>query len=176
MIFKSSTDLALDARSGEYYARQKYRRAAAGRRRAAGNRKRWRLIEQLGRVGTTGQTDGQQCGSQRLKCQQSHRGGTGSSHISGPSKKTTEPGQGRRAANGSIALIDPPVSPPLLPVGPAARCRDLSLQEDDQYRPLRPAATAAAAIIHFEAINAGIKSGLFIFIPRRCASSRVAGF
>lgn len=172
MIFKSSTDLALDARSGEYYARQKYRRAAAGRRRAAGNRKRWRLIEQLGRVGTTGQTDGQQCGSQRLKCQQSHRGGTGSSHISGPSKKTTEPGR----ANGSIALIDPPVSPPLLPVGPAARCWDLSLQKDDQYRPLRPAATAAPAIIHFEAINAGIKPGLFIFIPRRCASSRVAGF
>lgn len=45
---------------------------------------------------------------------------------------STKPGQGRCAANGSIALIDPPVSPTRLPVGPAARCRDLSLQEDDQ--------------------------------------------
>lgn len=74
-------------------------------------------------------------------------------------RKTTKPGQGRCAANGSIVLIDPPISPPRLPVGPAARCRDPSLQQEDQYRPLRP---AAAAIIHFEAIDAEIKSDLFI--------------
>lgn len=63
-----------------------------------------------------------------------------------------------------LALIDRPLSPPLRLVGPAARCP----QEEDQYLPLRP---AAAANIHFEGIDAMIKSNLFIYM-----SSLAAGF
>lgn len=47
-----------------------------------------------------------------------------------------KPRQGHSVTNGSIILIDPAVSPPLFPVGPAIQCWDLRLQENDQYQPL----------------------------------------
>lgn len=96
---------------------KKRRRANCRTPRSSGKQKRWRVTDR----GTTGRR-GQRRGARRLKCQQSHCGGTSSSGISTlpppnptpphpPSEKPTKPGLGRCAANGSIALIDPPVSP-----------------------------------------------------------------
>lgn len=115
MIFKSSTDLALDVRSGEHstlWLKQKKKNTSD----CSGKQKRWRLRDRAGR---REQQDGGT--AVRRKCQQSHRGGTSSSHISIPhskKKKTTKAGQGRCATNGSKSLIDHPISPPRLPVGP----------------------------------------------------------
>lgn len=76
-----------------------------------------------------------------------------------PKKETIKPRQGHCVTNGSIMLIDPPVSPPPFPVGPAAQCWDLCLQEKDQYQPL----CFDVHIFHFQMINVEINSDFFLF-------------
>lgn len=51
-------------------------------------------------------------------------------------QKPIKPRQGHCVTNGSIILIDPPVSPPLFSAGPTVQYRDLSPQENDQCQPL----------------------------------------